>query len=90
MFPNPVKHFYVEVDLVAEMTVINPFDFFLEPYAEQFPFTYEKELATEPYLITEAVGPELRNFLDSVDLTPRRTIDFLVAINEKVRQHADM
>ena len=52
VFPKPTTFFRVEVDLVAEMAVFNPFDFFLEPSAEKFPFAYEPELQVElaPYL----------------------------------------
>src|SRR5712671_5707946 len=72
VFPKPTREFSVEVDLTAEMTVINPFDFFLEPYAEQFPFCYEQWLKGElaPFLITEPVGPQLRVFLDSIARKP--------------------
>ena len=86
VFPDPVRHLQVEVDLVAEMTVINPFDFFLEPYAEQFPFTYEAALAEEltPYRIPEPASPKLQALVESIDLTPRRTIDFLVEINQRL------
>ena len=38
VFPERTKEFRVTVNLVAEMAVHNPFDFFLEPEAEQFPF----------------------------------------------------
>src|SRR5512137_909453 len=47
VFPEKTREFRVEVDLVAEMSVINPFDFFLEPSADQFPFTYEPGLHHE-------------------------------------------
>ena len=45
--------------------MINPFDFFLEPYAEKFPFRYEAGLAHEltPFLAVEAAGPQLAAFL---------------------------
>ncbi|MBL8221522.1 MAG: hypothetical protein JNL62_19970, partial [Bryobacterales bacterium] len=61
VFPENVPYFCVEVDLVAEMRVINPFDFFLEPYADQFPFEYPPELAKElaPFLEKKAAGPRL-------------------------------
>lgn len=88
VFPNKVKEFSVEVDLVADMTVINPFDFFIEEYAEEFPFTYEEKLAKEllPYLEITEWGPELMQFLTRIDRTPRRMIDFLVDLNRLIWQ----
>jgi uncharacterized protein (DUF2126 family) len=47
VFPEPAREFCVEVDLVAEMAVLNPFDFFLEPAAEKFPFVYDRALDHE-------------------------------------------
>ncbi len=87
VFPERVKHFSVEVGLIAEMTVINPFDFFLEDYAEEFPFTYAESQSQElaPYVMPEPAGPRLRSFLDGIDLTPRRSMDFLVALNQRVQ-----
>jgi uncharacterized protein (DUF2126 family) len=83
VFLEPVSQFCVEVDLVAEITVINPFDFFLEPYAEKFPFAYEEGLAKDlaPYFEREFAGPRLRAFLQNIDLSSHRTVDFLVALN---------
>ncbi len=88
VFPERVRNFTVEVDLVAELTVVNPFDFFLEPYAEKFPFRYEAGLQHEltPFLAVGPAGPELAAFLKTIDLTPQTTIDFLVGINQKLQQ----
>src|SRR5207244_3644885 len=71
------------------MSVYNPFDFFLEPTAETFPFRYDAELEHDlrPYLAHGEAGPRLRQFLADVDLRPRRTIDFLVELNRQL-QHA--
>ncbi|HVN28807.1 MAG TPA: transglutaminase family protein, partial [Candidatus Binataceae bacterium] len=89
VFPNEVRHFSVEVDLIADMAVTNPFDFFLEPYAERFPFSYEPELLGEltPYLHKIAAGPKLSAFLKDIDLSPKRSVDFLVDLNQRL-QHA--
>ena len=47
VFPEKTREFVLEVELVAEMSVYNPFDFFLEPHAEHFPFRYDPVLAHE-------------------------------------------
>ena len=86
VFPEPVTRFGFTVDLVAELSVINPFDFFLEDSAELCPFRYEGWLSKElaPYLETLPVGARLAAWLDSLDRTPRRTNDFLVELNQRL------
>src|SRR5882724_3205325 len=88
VFPEPTRELLVEVDLVAERSVINPFDFFLETSSQEFPFSYEpwlrKDLA--PYLETLPLGPHLRDFLGGVNRDPMVTNDFLVALNRRLQQ----
>src|SRR5262245_24781051 len=71
VFPRPTREFDVEIDLVADMTVINPFDFFVESSAEQYPFEYEPVIAKElvPYLETQPPGPRLRGLVEDVRTT---------------------
>jgi uncharacterized protein (DUF2126 family)/transglutaminase-like putative cysteine protease len=91
VFPQPTRSFSVEVDLVAEMAVYNPFDFFLEPGAENFPFTYDAKLAVElaPYLRKDdlALTPAFAAFVATIDRRTQRTIDFLVALNRRINEH---
>ncbi len=86
-FPDKVHSLRVEVDLVAEMAVYNPFDFFLEPSVEQFPFTYDEVQLREldPFLRLEPLTPLLREYLATIDRTPRRTIDVLVGLNQQLQ-----
>jgi uncharacterized protein (DUF2126 family)/transglutaminase-like putative cysteine protease len=87
VIPEKVREFKVTIDLVAEMAVYNPFDFFLEPGAENFPFTYAPELAAElaPYLVKKKMTPAFAKFVASVDRKERRTIDFLVELNQRLQ-----
>jgi uncharacterized protein (DUF2126 family) len=88
VFPEKTEELKVTVDLVAEMAVFNPFDFFLEPHAEKIPFAYveaeRRELA--PYLVTEAGGPLFAKYLAGVERKPTPSVDFLVALNQRVAQ----
>ncbi len=91
VFEEKVSHFSIDVDLIANMSVINPFDFFVEEDAEKFPFQYkpEEESELKQYLVTEPIDPLLQQFLDSVDRSHERTIDFLVALNGQLHDHID-
>ncbi len=88
VFPEKVDHFTVAVDLIADMAVYNPFDFFLEPEAETYPFGYDTltRRDLDPYLQTEAPGPLLRAWLTDVPKEEMRTVDFLVALNQRLQQ----
>ncbi|MGC4394327.1 DUF2126 domain-containing protein [Hydrogenophaga sp. T2] len=88
VFPEPTTEFNITVDLVVEMAVHNPFDFFLEPHAEQVPFAYAEAQRAElaPYLATEPLTPLLQAYLDGIDRAPQRTVDFLVHLNQRLQQ----
>ncbi|WP_448954309.1 transglutaminase family protein [Labrys neptuniae] len=88
VFPEPATRFQIEVDLVADFSVINPFDFFVEDYAGQLPFVYPTDLAHElaPYLEIEPSGERLAAFMASIDRTERGVVDFLVELNQRLQQ----
>ncbi|HEX5093984.1 MAG TPA: transglutaminase family protein, partial [Burkholderiales bacterium] len=86
VFPERTSEFRVEVDLVAEMSVINPFDFFLEPVAEKIPFEYDDTLKLElaPYLAKAPATPLLKAYLAEIPRAPRPSVDFLVELNQQL------
>lgn len=103
VFPEACKKLSVEVECIVDMTVINPFDFFLEEDAEHVPFKYDKQSLKEltPYLALEATGEKFKATLKKVEQQRHpikdengetkaiRTIDFLVAANQCVKSLVD-
>ncbi len=88
VIPEQTDRFSITVDLVADMTVINPFDYFLEPQAEFFPFEYEPWLKTElaPFLHTLPLSAELAQWLSQVTKVRTQTTNFLVALNQRLQR----
>jgi len=86
VFPEKVKEFRIEVDLLTEIRVYNPFDFFLEEYAKDFPFAYEEGLKEElaPYLEIKEKGNDLCAWVQGVATNKQAIIDFLVAVNQRL------
>src|SRR6202008_2212272 len=88
VFPEKTPEFPITVDLIADMAVINPFDFFVEPFAETFPFAYPAEFAEElaPYLDVEPAGPRLAAVLASIHPDRENTFDFLVELHQRLQR----
>jgi len=92
VFPEKVRALDFTVDLVADMTVINPFDFFVEKYAETYPFNYTQQLEYElgAYLKPEPVGSLLQDWLATAKSEMSQqafsTGDFLVAVNQRLQR----
>jgi transglutaminase-like putative cysteine protease len=90
IFSGKTRQLLVTVDLAADMAVLNPFDFFIEPYAENFPFSYPAPLQEDlqAYTRTEPAGPLLLEWLAQVrgELAgaPGGTTQFLVSLNRRL------
>ena len=89
VFPEPVEFLDIDVELVAELVTVNPFDFFLEETAEQVPFSYDPLTADElaPYLPPrEPLGPSMGAWLAEIDRTPQATVGFLVGLAQRIQR----
>jgi len=89
MFPDPVTEFKIEVDLVADMTVYNPFDFFTEEEAVKWPFDYPADIREDLkiYMTPEPADPALEAFVKTIDKTPGQgTVDVVVGLNARLQQ----
>ncbi len=88
LVPEPTTHFDVTVDLVADLAVINPFDFFLEAAAERYPFAYDPTLALElaPYLLAEPQGARFEDYLAAIDRSARGTTAFVFDLNAALQR----
>ncbi|HYZ42751.1 MAG TPA: transglutaminase family protein, partial [Stellaceae bacterium] len=88
VFPEKASELKIEVDFTAQMTVVNPFDFFVEPYANSFPFQYPDGLKAElaPYLEAMEPGPLLAGLLRDIPREADSTVNFLVDLNAKLQK----
>jgi transglutaminase-like putative cysteine protease len=88
VFLERTREFTVTVDLLADMSVINPFNFFVDPAATEYPFKYPSELDEElaPYLSKETAGPLLAEYVASIARAPQHIVDFIVALNQRLQQ----
>ena len=88
VFPEKTSELKIEVDFTAQMTVINPFDFFVEPYANSYPFRYSEGLKAElaPYLETIEPGPLLAACLKEIPREADSTVNFLVELNASLQK----
>jgi uncharacterized protein (DUF2126 family) len=89
VFPDKVKFFEIDVEVIADMVVINPFDFFVEDYASEFPFVYDESVRKQlgPYLEIDESSPLLMAMVDKAKSLSKegiRTVDYLVAINQLI------
>ncbi len=90
VFPEKTKEFFIDVEIIADMITINPFDFFLEDSAKEFPFKYKNDLRKElaPYLEVVEDSKELKKFVKTIDVSKKKsTIDFLVEVNQKINSY---
>jgi uncharacterized protein (DUF2126 family)/transglutaminase-like putative cysteine protease len=88
VFPEKTTELSIAVDLRADIEVVNPFDFFVEPYAETWPFKFPPELHDDlaAFVEPDPATPRLKEFVASISLEPRPTVGLLVELNQRVQR----
>ena len=101
IFPEEITELSLQVDITANIVPINPYDFYIEDYASQGPFSYSDDLKLDlapylaaystPYLkasnsVTEKPTATVQAFFEQFDPASLGTVDFLVALNQGVYQ----
>jgi uncharacterized protein (DUF2126 family) len=91
VFPEPCNHLDITVDLIADMTVINPFDFFVEEEADKWPFLYDDALKVQlaPYLKCDPLTPALSTWVERLPKSADRMVDFLVEANQMAKDRVE-
>ena len=86
LVPGETKELTTTVDLIADMAAINPFDFFVEESAVDYPFTYDPVLAgeLEPYLRAPPGEAPVNGYLASIEREGKTTIDFITGLNRQL------
>jgi len=89
VFPEKTDELSIDVEIIADLITINPFDFFVEESAANYPFSYKSDLKKElfPYLELDEDSEAIRDFVSTVDRGEKPIIDFLVALNQKIYQY---
>ena len=91
VFPDKTRRLSIDVEVIADMVALNPFDYFLEDDATEFPFSYDDELGQDlaPYLVIDEEGPLLRKWLSGIPRKKQPTNDFLVAVNQRLERDVE-
>ncbi|MGB2625461.1 MAG: transglutaminase family protein, partial [Candidatus Acidiferrum sp.] len=87
VFQNRTNEFAVDVNLIADLSPINPFEFLLDPAVEEYPFKYGPDLASDlhPYLMVDPPGLLLQTLIESCRDQRTGTVNLLLTLNRKVR-----
>lgn len=88
-FSGSVASMTIRIQLIADLVPINPFDFFIDPYAGCFPFVYEASLKKwlTPYLEITEQGPHLAQWIGQIERQAKQGIvDFLTGLNQQIHQ----
>lgn len=90
--PEPFSRISFDVEFIAVLDPVNPFDFFVEPLANDFPFEYPDQLRKElaPYLHQESCGPAFTDWLNELDRSPRYLVEFLTHMKDHVCENLTM